>query len=238
MVLTVIAILVAVYLGVGFFGRAPYRINAAANLRTDELTHLTAPFDGHIDKVRVRLGDNVKQGQELLSLDQTDLLLREADLVAEKVRYDREVEKAQGTGALADMRIAAALRDQSAARLELARYQLGEAVLRAPFDGTIVEGDLIDRIGSPVRQGEPLDKSWQPQQCLTFEEALHAYTVGAAYSAGCEAWLGRLSPGYAADLVMFSYDPKDTQKQDFYIIKPEATMVAGSWVWNASDLQL
>ncbi|MGD0708184.1 MAG: amidohydrolase family protein, partial [Anaerolineaceae bacterium] len=89
-----------------------------------------------------------------------------------------------------------------------------------------------------VRQGEPLDKSWQSQQCLTFDEALHAYTVGAAYSAGCEAWLGRLSPGYAADLVMFSYDPKDTQKQDFYIIKPEATMVAGSWVWNASDLRL
>jgi predicted amidohydrolase YtcJ len=89
-----------------------------------------------------------------------------------------------------------------------------------------------------VRQGEPLDKSWQPQQCLTFEEVLRVYTVGAAYSAGCEAWLGRLSPGYAADLVMFSYDPKDTQKQDFYIIKPEATMVAGSWVWNASDLQL
>lgn len=154
----VIAILVAIFLAVVFFGNAPYRINAAASLRTDELAHLSAPFDGHIDKVLVRIGDNVNRGQELLSLDQTDLLLREADLVAEKSRYDREVEKAQGTGALADMRIAAALRDQSAARLELSRYQLEQAVVRAPFDGTIVEGDLIDRIGSPVRQGEPLFK--------------------------------------------------------------------------------
>ena len=154
----VIAIVVTVLLAVVLFGRAPYRINAAANLRTDELMHLTAPFEGHIDKVLVRLGDNVTRGQELLSLDQTDLLLRAADLVAEKSRYEREVEKAQGTGALADMRIAAALRDQTAARLELSRYQLEQAVVRAPFDGTIVEGDLIDRIGSPVRQGEPLFK--------------------------------------------------------------------------------
>jgi hypothetical protein len=154
----VIAVVVAAFLAVVLFGRAPYHINTAANLRTDQMAHLTAPFDGHIEKVFVRIGDNVTRGQQLLSLDPTDLLLREADLVAEKSRYDREVEKAQSSGALADMRIAAALRDQSAARLELARYQLDQAVLRAPFDGTIVEGDLIDRIGSPVRQGEPLFK--------------------------------------------------------------------------------
>ncbi len=154
----IIAILAAALIAVVVFTRAPYRVNAAAYLRTDELVRLTAPFDGHIEKVFARVGDSVTQGQELLSLDQTDLLLREADLVAEKSRYDREVEKAQGTGALADMRIAAALRDQSAARLELVRYQLRLAVVSAPFDGTIVEGDLMDRMGSPVRQGEPLFK--------------------------------------------------------------------------------
>ena len=89
-----------------------------------------------------------------------------------------------------------------------------------------------------LRQGEGLEKSWHPQQCLTLEEAQQAYTIGAAYSAGCEQWLGRLSPGFAADLILLPDDPKDIQRQDFYIIKPEATMVAGSWVWNASDLQL
>ncbi len=152
----VLGLIVFALLAVVFLARAPYRINATVTLRTDELAHLTAPFDGHIDKVFVRVGDTVRKGEELLGLDQTDLLLREADLVAEKSRYDREVEKAQGTGALADMRIAAALRDQAAARLELARYQLRQAVIRAPFEGIIVEGDLRERIGSPVRQGELL----------------------------------------------------------------------------------
>ncbi|HTX80067.1 MAG TPA: amidohydrolase [Longilinea sp.] len=89
-----------------------------------------------------------------------------------------------------------------------------------------------------VRQCESLEKSWQPQQCLTLQEALHAYTIGATYSAGSETWLGRLSPRYAADLIVLSNDPSSIDKRDFYIIKPEATMVAGFWVWNTSDLQL
>ena len=97
-------------------------------------------------------------GQELVSLDRTDLLLREAELVAEKTRYEREFEKAQGSNALADMRITTALRDQAAARLELARYQIDRAVIRALFAGVIVEGDLFEKIGSPVRQGDLLLK--------------------------------------------------------------------------------
>jgi multidrug efflux pump subunit AcrA (membrane-fusion protein) len=154
----VLAIVVAALLGVVLFGSADYRVKAPAALRTDDLAHLTAPFDGHIDKVWARVGDSVSEGQELASLDQTDLLLREAELVAEKNRYDREFEKAQGSNALADMRISDALREQSAARLGLVRYQLERAVVRAPFSGVVVEGDLRERVGSPVRQGELLFK--------------------------------------------------------------------------------
>jgi predicted amidohydrolase YtcJ len=89
-----------------------------------------------------------------------------------------------------------------------------------------------------IRPGEALDKSWQSQQCLTLDDALHAYTTGAAASASCETWLGRLVPGYAADLIILPNDPSGIDKQNFYIIKPEATMVAGYWVWNVSDLPL
>ncbi|MGD0727646.1 MAG: HlyD family efflux transporter periplasmic adaptor subunit [Spirochaetia bacterium] len=153
-----IAILVAALLGVVFFGQFDYRVKASAVLRTDDLVNLTAPFDGHLEKVLVRVGDAVAGGQELVSLDRTDLLLREAELVAEKTRYEREFEKAQGSNALADMRITTALRDQAAARLELARYQIDRAVIRALFAGVIVEGDLFEKIGSPVRQGDLLLK--------------------------------------------------------------------------------
>jgi hypothetical protein len=152
----VLAIVVAAALAIVFLGTAQYRVKSAAVLRTDDLAQITAPFDGHIAAALARVGDSVSQGQELVRLDQTELLLQEAEAVAERSRYDREFEKAQGSNALADMRIADALRGQAEARLALLRYRLDQAVIRAPFAGVIVEGDLNERIGSPVRQGDAL----------------------------------------------------------------------------------
>jgi biotin carboxyl carrier protein len=154
----IIVLLIAAALGTAFFGRFPYRVKAPVILRTDDLTYLTAPFDGHIEGVLVRVGDEVEEGEELLSLDQTQLLLREAELIAEKNRYSSEFEKARAAGSPADMRITQALYDQSAARHELVRYQLRRSVVKAPFSGVIVEGDLKELVGSPVRQGDMLFK--------------------------------------------------------------------------------
>jgi multidrug efflux pump subunit AcrA (membrane-fusion protein) len=154
----IIVLLVAAALGTAIFGNFPYRVKAPVILRTDDIAYLTAPFDGHIDRVLVRVGDEVEEGEELLSLDQTELLLWEAELIAEKNRYSSEFEKARAAGSPADMRITQALYDQSAARHELVRYQLGRSVVKAPFSGIIVEGDLKERVGSPVRQGDMLFK--------------------------------------------------------------------------------
>jgi multidrug efflux pump subunit AcrA (membrane-fusion protein) len=100
----------------------------------------------------------VEEGRELLRLDQSQLLLREAELIAEKNRYSSEFEKARAAGSPADMRITQALYDQSDARHKLVRYQLDRSVVSAPLSGVIVEGDLKERIGSPVRQGDLLFK--------------------------------------------------------------------------------
>ncbi len=133
-----------------------YRLESPVILKADDLSYLTAPFDGYIETVAVRPGEEVKPGQELLRLDQSDLLLQEAGLVAEKNRYARESEKARAANALADMRISSALADQSSAQLDLVRYRLGQAVVRSPYAGVIVEGDQIERVGSPVKQGDVL----------------------------------------------------------------------------------
>jgi multidrug efflux pump subunit AcrA (membrane-fusion protein) len=154
----IIVLLIAAALGTAIFGRFPYRVKAPVILRTDDLTYMTAPFDGHIEKVLVRVGDEVETGEELLRLDQNQLLLREAELIAEKNRYSSEFEKARAAGSPADMRITQALYDQSDARHKLVRYQLDRSVVRAPFSGIIVEGDLKERIGLPVHQGDLLFK--------------------------------------------------------------------------------
>jgi RND family efflux transporter MFP subunit len=156
--LKVLAIVTAIALGILLFGQIDYRISAPAILRTENVAFLTSPFDGHIDRVMVRVGDAVKAGDTLLSLDQSDLRLQESATIAERNRYRREVEKARASGSLADMQISQALLDQSIAKLELTQYQIGKASIRAPFEGIIVEGNQIERIGAPTRQGETLFK--------------------------------------------------------------------------------
>ncbi len=154
----VIGIAVAAALGVLVFGRFPYWAKASAILRTENVTYVTAPFDGHLEKVLVRVGDEVAGHAELLSLDKKELLLREAELIAEKNRHISELEKARATNALADMRIAQATLEQSQARHDLVRFRLSQATITAPYPGVIVEGDLMERVGSPVRQGDTLLK--------------------------------------------------------------------------------
>jgi multidrug resistance efflux pump len=133
-----------------------YRVDSPMILRTDDVCYITAPFDGYIEDVHVRAGDVAKKGTTLLSLDKKDLLLEEAGLIAERNRQNREVEKARAAGELADMCIAQARLDQTNARLDVNHYKLEQASIVAPLDGVIVDGDQLERIGSPVKQGEIL----------------------------------------------------------------------------------
>ena len=127
-------------------------------LKTDDLAYLPAPFDGYIHEVHVKVGDRVEKMQPLLSLDTRELLLEESSAIANQNRYMREAEKARSQKALADMKIARALESQSKARLKLVRYHIDHAQVKAPFLGVVVEGDLEELLGAPVRKGDVLFK--------------------------------------------------------------------------------
>ncbi len=145
-------------LAVLVFGRAEYRVEAPFILKSDALAQITAPFEGFIDEVRVRVGDPVQAGQPLLALDTRELYLQEAAAIAERVRFLAEAQKAESENNVADMQIARASADEAAARLALVRYHLKQATVLAPFAGFVVEGDLRERISAPVKQGEVLVK--------------------------------------------------------------------------------
>jgi predicted amidohydrolase YtcJ len=56
------------------------------------------------------------------------------------------------------------------------------------------------------KQAQP-NNGWYPEQAVTIEEAIRAYTNWAAYSAFREKQTGRLKPGYWADLSIIDIDP-------------------------------
>lgn len=136
----------------------PYRVEGTFNLRSDEVAFLTAPFDGYIKTVEVRPGDRLPSGATLMKLNTDDLEFEESSATADLNRYSREAEKARAARSFAEMRIAEAQIEQSKARLDLIRYRLNQAQIKAAFEGIIVEGDLRQRIGAPVKQGDALLK--------------------------------------------------------------------------------
>ena len=154
----VLSIFIALLLAVLFFLRVPYRVEGNFVLRSDELAFLAAPFEGYIDRVFVRPGDSVAAGAPLLQLKTSELRLEEAYAVAEFNRCQREAEKARSAKTLAEMRIAEALADQAQARLDMVSYRLAHATISSPFEGVVVEGDLRERLGSPVKTADVLFK--------------------------------------------------------------------------------
>jgi predicted amidohydrolase YtcJ len=84
--------------------------------------------------------------------------------------------------------------------------------------------------------GSPGLSGWYPEQKLTFAEALEAYTLGPAYAASAERRLGRLSPGYLADLIVMDEDPFTCDPDRLSGMQPVGTMVGGEWVWRNEAL--
>ncbi|MBT7597709.1 MAG: amidohydrolase [Gemmatimonadetes bacterium] len=82
--------------------------------------------------------------------------------------------------------------------------------------------------------GEPGVEGWQPQEKLSVEAAICAYTAGAARAGGVGNRLGRLAPGFLADLVVLEQDPHTAESMEIAQIGVAATMVGGQWVYRNS----
>jgi predicted amidohydrolase YtcJ len=79
------------------------------------------------------------------------------------------------------------------------------------------------------RNGHPAG-GWYPEQAVTMEEALRAYTVWPARASGKEAFTGTLTEGKWADVTVLSIDPFATVSKDAKeLLTGEVlmTMVAG-----------
>jgi len=81
--------------------------------------------------------------------------------------------------------------------------------------------------------GTPSPQGWYPAQRLSVLEAWQGFTTGAAYAAGMEDRLGKLSPGCYADLIVLEEDPFTCEAETLLKMQSSATMVNGEWVWQA-----
>jgi RND family efflux transporter MFP subunit len=138
------------------FWRIDYRVEAPFALRGADTAILSAPFDGFLAESRVEKGDTVTAGTVVATLDRTEMALELSAAEADATRFEREVQQARSERKLAEMQIAQARADQARARRDILQLRLAQSAIQAPFDGVIVEGDLRERAGAPLKQGDAL----------------------------------------------------------------------------------
>ncbi|WP_439663908.1 amidohydrolase [Lentzea sp. HUAS TT2] len=93
-------------------------------------------------------------------------------------------------------------------------------------DRPVADGAPLRAIEFMVRRQSSGGRPIGPDEAITVEEAIHAYTLGSAYACRKEDVLGSLTPGKLADLVVLGDDPRTSDA--IAEIPVLATMVNGN----------
>ena len=95
-----------------------------------------------------------------------------------------------------------------------------------PFFGLYSAVTRMDHSGNP-------EGGWYPNESLTREEALRAFTLDAAYAGHQEDVLGSIEEGKWADFILIDQDYFSIPASDIWEIKVLETWVAGEKVYSA-----
>ncbi|MCC6500887.1 MAG: amidohydrolase [Anaerolineales bacterium] len=82
--------------------------------------------------------------------------------------------------------------------------------------------------------GSPSLDGWRAEQKVSAADAFAGYTLGAAYAAYMEDRLGKLAPGFLADLIVLEQDPFTCNPTELLALESSATMVNGEWVYDSA----
>jgi predicted amidohydrolase YtcJ len=102
------------------------------------------------------------------------------------------------------------------------------AVLAFGSDAPVEPIDPLLGIHAAVTRRRPGDRdAWFPAQRLTLDEALHAYTAGAAYATGREREWGTLEPGMRCDATVVDRDLAKLDEGDLLEARVSGTITDG-----------
>lgn len=161
-----------------FFPQALWAADVPATLQWSQRVELSTPVSGVVKAVNVEVGDLVKKGQVLLSLDSTSYRASVTEIQSEITRLDAEAEEAKrdldrvqelyertivSTTDLDQAKLrrvkSLSMLAEARARLRQDQKALDDTLLRAPFDAVVI-----------LRQAGPglsVASGLQPQMLLT-----------------------------------------------------------------------
>lgn len=133
-----------------------FEVGAPARIEGVVQRVLAAPVDGFLRQTRVRPGDSVKRGDVLVELADQDLLLEKKRWESELARHQNNFSLALGKSDRAQFAVNFARAAEARAQLDLVEGQIARAQVVAPIDGLVIQGDLTQSVGAPVKRGDTL----------------------------------------------------------------------------------
>ena len=225
------AITLSLFLAFALFVPFTYRVKANFQIVPESQALLPVPFQGYIDEVYQRPGDLVAAGALLFAMDDGELRVEKARALADLRRHRAEAERAEAAGEMGEYRVSMELAGQARARLELAEYRLDRAEVKAPFDGVLVEGDLRDRLGAPVQQGEVMMK-FSRLDGLYVEIELEERDIDLLDGSGEGqiAFASRPDLKFPIEIERIEPSAQAGQGSNFFVIRAELTGAEADWL--------
>jgi hypothetical protein len=97
-------------------------------------------------------------------------------------------------------------------------------------DGPVESVDVLHAIECCVTR-----EGFQPEQCITAEQAVRMYTIDAAYAQFEDPVKGSISPGKRADLVVLSENPVSVTPSEIRNIRVERTVCGGKVIYERGE---
>ena len=141
-----------------FLATAPLQreVGGRARIEGAEQRVLVAPADGFVKQVHVRPGDRVKAGDALVDLLDGDLRLERERWSSQLAQHENAYAAAMAKADRAEASTSLARIAEAQSQLTLVDEQLARGRVVAPFDALVIQGDLSQATGTPVRQGDTL----------------------------------------------------------------------------------
>ncbi len=215
----------------------PDRVTAAGEVKATVSRAVVAPFTGYLAAVKAKAGDSVKAGEELASMDATDLELQLARLHAEESTLATQRDEAQSRGELAKGRAIEAQIDEARANVVMTEDKIARSTIRAPIDGVVSRGDLDPFVGARIDPSQPLMEVSAPGRIVIVripERDIHRVEARLLAEGSVTGWLApRALPGERVPISITRVNPSATVSEGANVFLAEATL--GSEVGTAPE---
>ncbi len=138
------------------FGTLPYRVSVPAVIEQAQRRHIAAPVESVLVSVNHLQGDIVSKGDVLCVFDSEELTLMRQEYQAQLNVARLEEWRMESNQSGVESKLAQANRKYIEAKLEAIERRIDKTIIKAPYDGMIIQGDLRMSIGITLPQGTPL----------------------------------------------------------------------------------